>query len=70
MNNEALHSKIKLRQRVTWLGRKVGSCVNDRHFTVGMPYEVCFIYPSNGDVELQGNSPELTIRATESEYGR
>lgn len=53
---------------VVWTGRKQGSCSHDSKFTVGEKYPVCYVYESNGDFELQGNEPEITIRAGSSEY--
>ena len=64
----ALHGKVKLGDQVTWLGRKHGSGSFDEQFHVGQIYQVYFIYPSNGDVELQGPTPEITTRAGEEEY--
>lgn len=63
-----LHGKLALFDKVVWLGRKQGSGSNDDHFQVGQAYQVCFIYPSNGDVELQGDEPNITTRAGEEEY--
>jgi hypothetical protein len=67
-NVTALHGKVKLGDQVTWLGRKHGSGSHDARFQLGKIYEVCFIYPSNGDIELQGPKPEITTRAGEEEY--
>lgn len=67
-NIVALHRKLKLGDQVTWLGRKQGSGSNDDHFQIGHAYPVCFIYPSNFDVELQSGDPGITTRAGESEY--
>jgi hypothetical protein len=64
----ALHGKVKLGERVVWIGRKDGSGANDHLFEAGREYEVCFIYESNGDVELQGDEPEITTRAGATEY--
>jgi len=47
---------------------RCGSGSHDAQFQVGQTYEVYFIYPSNGDVELQGLKPEITTRAGEEEY--
>lgn len=67
-NIVALHGKLKLGEKVVWLGRKQGSGSNDEHFQVGHAYPVCFIYPSNTDVELQGDDPGVTTRAGDTEY--
>ena len=67
-NIVALHRKLKHGDQVTWLGRKHGFGPNDEHFQVGHVYTVCFIYPSNNDVELQGGDPGITARAGENEY--
>jgi hypothetical protein len=67
-NVMALHGKVKLGDQVTWLGRKHGSGSHDDRFQIGSSYSVCFIYPSNGDVELQGPDPRITTRAGEDEY--
>jgi len=67
-NVTALHGKVKLGDQVTWLGRKHGSGSHDEQFRIGQAYQVCFIYPSNGNVELQGPKPEITTRAGEEEY--
>jgi hypothetical protein len=64
----ALHGKVRLGDRVTWLGRKQGSGSHDDQFQIGEAYQVCFIYPSNGDVELQGPKPWITTRAGDEEY--
>lgn len=64
----ALSGKLKLGDEVVWLGRKYGSCSNDGEFEIGKAYRVCFIYPSNGDVELQGHEPQITTRAGAEEY--
>jgi len=65
-----LYHKVRLGETVTWLGRRIGSSVNDSYFIVGKQYEVCYIYESSGDIELQGDLPEITIRASDSEYGK
>ena len=60
--------KVKLGDQVTWLGRKHGSGSNDARFIVGQRYPVAHIYLSNLDVELQGEQPEITTRAGQSEF--
>lgn len=67
-NVTALHGKLEVGDRVVWLGRKHGSGSHDAKFEVGQSYPVCFIYPNNGDIELQGSEPQITIRAGEEEY--
>lgn len=67
-NVTALHGKLEVGDRVVWLGRKHGSGSHDAKFEVGKSYPVYFIYPSNGDVELQGSEPQITTRAGEEEY--
>jgi hypothetical protein len=62
--------KVRLGEQVLWLGRKHGSCTHDAKFEINQAYQVYFIYPSNGDVELQGPEPHITIRATGDEYRR
>ncbi|RCW64073.1 hypothetical protein DET61_116114 [Marinobacter nauticus] len=64
----ALYGKVRLGDRVTWLRRKHGSGSHDDQFQIGQAYQVCFIYPSNGDVELQGPKPGITTRAGDEEY--
>jgi hypothetical protein len=64
----ALYNKVKLGDRVIWLGRKQGKGANDHRFEPGKDYEVCYIYESNGDLELQGDEAAITTRAGPSEY--
>lgn len=64
----ALHEIVKLGDSAEWLGRKAGSGTNDYLFMAGNTYKVCHIYSSNGDVELQGERPEITTRAGAAEY--
>lgn len=65
-----LNGKLKVRDKVLWLGRKVGSCSDDSKFMVNEPYPVTMIHPSNFDVELEQyiDGEHITIRAGESEY--
>ncbi|MBB1352388.1 MULTISPECIES: hypothetical protein [Pseudoalteromonas] len=64
----ALHGKVAIGDKVEWLGRKEGSCINDDKFVVGEHYIVAAIYPINFDLELQGSEDECTIRAGKTEY--
>lgn len=68
-NVTEVYGKVKLGDQVIWLGRKHGSGSYDHLLEIGKPYQVHFIYPSNGDVELQGPKPNITVRAGEEEYG-
>ena len=65
-----LKGKVKLGDPVQWHGRKAGSCTNDAVFIPGQLYRVCFIYPSNHDVEIERyiDKVHTTVRAGPSEY--
>jgi hypothetical protein len=63
-----LHGKVKIGDKVTWLGRKAGSGKYDSEFVVGQQYPVCYIHESNFDVELQGQAGHITTRASSTEY--
>ncbi|MCF2903279.1 hypothetical protein L1267_23200 [Pseudoalteromonas sp. OFAV1] len=67
-NVTALHDKVAVGDKVEWLGRKEGNCINDDKFVVGEHYVVAAIYPSNFDLELQGSEDEYTTRAGKTEY--
>lgn len=64
----ALCGVVSVGDTVEWKGRLHGTCSNDGLFVKGLSYSVCFIYPTNFDVELQHPSnPSITIRARHSE---
>ncbi len=67
-NITALHQKLAVGDKVEWLGRSKGSGINDDRFVVGEHYVVAVIYPSNFDLELQGNADDCTTRAGQTEY--